>query len=238
MTFCIGIKVAQGLVGLSDTRLTSGTEYSSAPKTTVIQREQHAMFIMSSGLRSARDKALAYFNELLEAEDKYFSRLYIAVNKFAEQVRRVKKEDQQALEDGGYTFDLTCIIGGQFEEDKEHKLYMLYTEGNWVEAAEDSPYYVIGAPAYGKPILRRVLTYQSSPETALKLVFLAFASTRIASNDVGYPVDVVYYKKDSYSLIARRLEARELRPISSWWQNILKRGVSQMPSDWIRSIVD
>ncbi len=238
MTFCIGVKVAEGLVGLSDTRVTSGTEYSSAPKTTVIEREHHSMFIMTSGLRSARDKALTYFNELLEAEDKHFSRLYIAVNKFAEQVRRVKNEDQQALEDGGYTFDLTCIIGGQFEEDKEHKLYMLYPEGNWVEAAEDSPYYVIGASAFGTPILRRVLTYQSSLESALKLVFLAFDSTRIASNDVGYPVDVVYYKKDSYSLIAKRLEAKELRPISNWWQNVLKRGVSRMPSDWIRSIID
>jgi len=96
VTFCIGIKLEKGLVGLSDTRITSGVEYSSAPKTTVIQRENHAMFIMTSGLRSARDKALTYFNEMLESEDKYFNRLYVAVNAFAEQVRRVRKEDQDA----------------------------------------------------------------------------------------------------------------------------------------------
>ncbi|HEY98512.1 MAG TPA: peptidase [Dehalococcoidia bacterium] len=238
MTFCIGIKVARGLVGLSDTRVTSGVEYSSAPKTTVIQRENHSMFIMTSGLRSAHDKALTYFNEVLESEDKYFTRLYTAVNEFADQVRRVRGEDLKALKDGGYSFDLTCIIGGQLEEDKEHKLYMLYPEGNWVEASEDSPFYIIGESAFGKPILRRVLTYKSSLKEALKLSFLAFDSTRVAANDVDYPIDIVYYKKNSYSLVESRFRAEELRPISSWWQNVLKRGVSRMPSEWIRTITD
>ena len=238
MTFCIGIKVVDGIVGLSDTRLTSGVEYSSAPKTTTIQRERHSMFIMTSGLRSIHDKALTYFNEVLECEDKYFNRLYIAVNEFAEQVRRVRAEDQKALEDNGYKFDLTCIIGGQLEDDKEHKLYMLYPEGNWVEAVEDSPFYIIGESVYGKPILRRVLRYESSLVVALKLSFLAFDSTRVAANDVGYPIDVVYYKKNSYSLIENRFQAEELRPISAWWQNLLKRGVSRMPSDWIYSIME
>lgn len=237
MTFCIGIKVNDGLVGLSDTRLTSGVVYSSAPKTTIIQRENHSMFIMTSGLRSIRDKALTYFQEVIESEDKNFNRLYIAVNEFAKQVRRVRAEDQDALQNGGYSFNLTCIVGGQLEEDKEHNLYLLYPEGNWVEAAEDSPYYIVGESSFGRPILRRVLTYDSSLETALKLCFLAFDSTRVAANDVDYPIDVVYYKKDSYALIEKRFEAEELRPISNWWQGVLKRGVSRMPSDWIHSII-
>jgi putative proteasome-type protease len=236
MTFCIGIKVEDGLVGLSDTRVTSGAEYFSAPKTTVIQREKHSMFIMTSGLRSARDKALTYFNEMLTARDKNFNRLYIAVNQFAEQVRRVRAEDQKALKDSGYNFNLTCIIGGQLEDDDEHKLYMLYPEGNWVEAVEDSPYYIIGESGFGKPILRRVLTYQSSLEEALKLSFLAFDTTRVAAHDVDYPIDFVYYKKDSYSIIDKRFAAERLRPISDWWQNVLKSEVSKMDSDWIRTI--
>lgn len=236
MTFCIGVKVAKGLVGLSDTRLTSGSEYSTAPKTTIIQRDRHSMFIMTSGLRSARDKALTYFNEMLEVEDASFDRMYVAVNKFAEQVRRVRREDQESLQHGGYNFDLTCLIGGQLEKDKEHKLYMLYPEGNWVEAAEDSPYYIIGEARFGRPILRRVLTHQSSLETALKVVLLAFDSTRISANDVGYPIDVVHYKKDSYSLTVKRFEAEELWPITVWWQNVQKRSVSRMPSSWIRSV--
>ena len=236
MTFCIGIKVEDGLVGLSDTRITSGTEYFSAPKTTVIQRENHSMFIMTSGLRSARDKALTYFNEMLTARDQNFNRLYMAVNEFAKVVHRVRAEDYKALKAGGYSFNLTCIIGGQLEDDEEHKLYMLYPEGNWVEAAEDSPYYIIGESGFGKPILRRVLTYHSNLETALKLCFLAFDTTRVAANDVDYPVDFVYYKKNSYKIIDKRFVAEKLRPLSKWWQNVLKSEVSKMNSDWIRYI--
>jgi putative proteasome-type protease len=238
MTFCIGIKVEDGLVGLSDTRVISGAEYFSAPKTTVIQRGHHSMFIMTSGLRSARDKALTYFNEMLAAQDKGFNRLYVAVNEFAEQVRRVRTEDLKALKDSGYNFNLTCIIGGQLEEDREHKLYMLYPEGNWVEAVEDSPYYIIGESAFGKPVLQRVLTYRSSLEDALKLSFLAFDSNRVAARDIDYPIDVVYYKKNSYSIIEKRFTAEKLRPLSNWWQNFLKRGVTRMRSDWIKTITD
>jgi putative proteasome-type protease len=147
-------------------------------------------------------------------------------------------EDQKALKDSGYNFNLTCIIGGQLEEDEEHKLYMLYPEGNWVEAVEDSPYYIIGESAFGKPMLRRVLTYRSSLEDALKLSFLAFDSTRVAANDVDYPIDIVYYKKDSYSIIEKRFVAEKLRPLSNWWQNVLKRGVARMNSGWIKTITD
>ena len=63
------MKVADGLVGIADTRVTSGIEWITARKVTVIEREAHTMFIMTSGLRSARDKALTYFNEVLETEE-------------------------------------------------------------------------------------------------------------------------------------------------------------------------
>ena len=124
------------------------------------------------------------------------------------------------------------------EEDAEHKLYMLYPEGNWVEAAEDSPFYIVGESAFGKPILRRVLSYQSSLVVAIKLSFLAFDSTRVAANDVGYPIDLFYYKKNSYLMNNMRFQAGDLRHISEWWQNVLKRGVNRMPLDWFKSIME
>lgn len=132
MTFCIGMKVEDGLVGIADTRVTSGVESTVARKIAVIERKHHALFIMTSGLRSTRDKALTYFNEVLEEKDESFDNLYKAVNAFAEQVRRVTAEDKPALTQSGYQFNLNCIIGGQLENDREHKLYLLYPEGNWI----------------------------------------------------------------------------------------------------------
>ncbi len=64
MTYCLGIKVESGLVAIADTRLTSGTEVSTNKKISVHQLENHSLFIMTSGLRSVRDKAVTF--EVLE----------------------------------------------------------------------------------------------------------------------------------------------------------------------------
>jgi predicted proteasome-type protease len=72
MSFCIAIKVQDGLVGIADTRVTTGTQAITARKVTSIQHGKHCMFLMTSGLRSARDKALTYFHEMLEEKDDKF----------------------------------------------------------------------------------------------------------------------------------------------------------------------
>ena len=238
MTFCIGMKVRDGLVGVADTRVTSGTEWISAGKVTVIEREHHSMFIMTSGLRSARDKALTYFKEVLEERDESFDKLYKAVHALALQVRRVSSEDKEALTEAGYEFNLNCIIGGQLENDGEHKLYLLYPQANWVEVTLGTPYYAIGESSYGKPLLDRALTYDSSIETALKIGFLAFDGTRIASTDVDYPIDVALYQRDSYQIIQHRYQADELRPVSRWWQQRLEKSIEALPSQWTRIVLD
>ena len=238
MTFCVGMKVKDGLVGIADTRVTTGVEQITARKITVIERERHAMFIMTSGLRSVRDKALVYFEEVLEERDESFDKLYKAVNAFAEQVRCVSTEDKAALADAGYNFDLYCIIGGQLENDREHKLYLLYPQGNWVEVARSTPYYAIGESSYGKPLLDRTLTYDSSIETALKVGYLSFDATRIAATDVDFPLDVVLYKTDSYKIVQHRYEGDRLRQVSQWWQKRLVKSVSELPNHWVRPAME
>lgn len=238
MTFCVGMKVKDGLVGIADTRVTTGVEQITAHKITVIVREQHAMFIMTSGLRSARDKALTYFEEVLEERDESFDKLYKAVNALAEQVRRVGAEDKIALTEAGYSFDLHCIIGGQLENDPEHKLYLLYPQANWVEVAHSTPYYVIGESTYGKPLLDRVLTYDSSIETALKVGYLAFDATRIAATDVNFPIDIVLYRAGTYKIAQHSYEADKLRPVGRWWQRRLTKLVQQLPDGWVRTAIE
>ena len=83
MTFCLSMKVKEGLVGIADTRITSGTEYTIAKKVSIHQHGKHSMFIMTSGLRSVRDKAVTYFQEVIEDESQKFDKLYKAINAFA-----------------------------------------------------------------------------------------------------------------------------------------------------------
>jgi putative proteasome-type protease len=83
MTFCLGMRVQEGLVGIADTRVTSGNEVIQARKVSVFHQDGGGMFLMTSGLRSVRDKALTYFDDILAERQEPFDRLFKAVSAFA-----------------------------------------------------------------------------------------------------------------------------------------------------------
>jgi len=232
MTYCLGIKVQEGLVAIADTRITAGTSTTVKKKIYITQQDNSSLFIMTSGLRSVRDKAIHYFQEILE-EGAVYDKLYKAVNAFGEQVKRVAEEDRDTLEKAGFKFNLNTIIGGQLEADKEHKLFLLYSEGNWVELDESTPYVIIGNSGQGKAILNRVLTSNTPMKYALKAGFLSFDSTRVSNNDVEFPIDVVLYKKDSFSLIEHRYEKKDLENIAELWAEKLKAALDDIPDEWM-----
>lgn len=238
MTFCLGVKVAGGIVGIADTRITSGSEVSTKKKLFVYETgSKHSLFIMTSGLRSVRDKAITYFQEVLEEQDGKFNKLYKAVNAFGEQVKRVALEDKKTLQEAGLSFNLSAIVGGQLQDDDEHKLFLLYPEGNWIEVTDDgSPFIIIGNSGYGKPILYRNIKYDTSLETVLKLGFLAFDSTRVSANDVDFPIDVLIYNKNSYAIHEHRFDKQDLEHISFQWNALLKNSVSKLSDDWTEPI--
>ena len=233
MTFCLGINVSEGLVGIADTRLTSGNECLTARKVSVYERDGGAMFIMTSGLRSVRDKALTYFEDALGEREEPFTRLYQAVNLFTDQVRRVASEDKAALAEGGLGFDMKALIGGQMRGEDAHKLYLVYPEGNWVDTGRGTPYHVIGSTGYGKPILDRTLTYKDSMRHAFKTGCLAFDSTRISAADVDFPIDAVLYVPNTFRIVEHRYQEEDLLEISNWWQENLRRTLRNLPEDWI-----
>ncbi len=151
-------------------------------------------------------------------------------------MKRAAHEDKESLKEAGLNFNLYALVGGQLEDDKEHKIYLLYPEGNWVEVSEGSPFMIIGNNGFGKPILNRVLNYDSNMKFALKAGFLAFNATRVSANDVDYPIDVVYYEKDSYNIIEKRYSEGDLLGISEMWQDRLSQLVKDLPDDWTEKL--
>jgi putative proteasome-type protease len=237
MSFCLGIKVESGLIGIADTRLTSGTARVTARKVTLHQHGHHSIFLMTSGLRSVRDKALTYFNQVLNYETENVSRTYQLVNLLAEQIRRVAKEDKESLLEGGLDFNLHALVGGQLDEDDEHRLYMIYPQGNWVEVGTATPYYIIGESGPGRPILERTLKFDSSLEHALRVGFLSYNATHECCVDVDYPLDVVAYRKDTYQIVEHRYERKQLQPIAEEWEKHLKQAAQNLSADWTRDIL-
>ncbi|WP_295654632.1 peptidase [uncultured Mucilaginibacter sp.] len=235
MTYCLGIKVNKGLVALADTRITSGNDVTTKKKIYTFQKDNCSIFIMTSGLRSVRDKAITYFNEVLENGVDNFSKMYEAVNAFGEQVKRAAEEDKESLEKAGFKFNLNTIIGGQLADDDEHKLFLLYPEGNWVELGEGAPFVIIGNEKQGKAILNRVLKPETSLKLALKAAFVSFDSTRISAADVDFPIDVALYKSNSFDLVEYHYEEDDLNAVSTQWDLQLKKALKNISNHWMDS---
>lgn len=235
MTYCLGIKLKEGLVGIADTRISAGTSTSVKKKVLVMQDGKTSLFIMTSGLRSVRDKAVHYFQELI-SNGMVYDKMYKAVNAFGEQIKRVGDEDRESLLTAGYKFNLNAIVGGQLQNDEEHKLFLLYTEGNWVELDEGSPFAIIGNSGQGKGILNRIINPATTMRQALKAGYLSFDSVRVSSNDVEFPIDIVTYEKNSYHITEHRYEYEDLKQVSSEWNEKLKHYLDEIPGEWMEKM--
>ena len=150
---------------------------------------------------------------------------------------RVAEEDKISLEESGLAFNLHSIIGGQLEKDDEHKVYLIYPQGNWVEITNETPYQIIGEGGYGKPILDLGLNYNSSPITALKVGFLAFDATRRSATGVGFPIDVIYYKKNSFKFSEYQYDREEMQEVCAWWRENLTRSLEELPANWTNKVL-
>jgi putative proteasome-type protease len=230
MTYCLGIKIRDGLIGLADGRITSGSQLSAARKVTIMGAGGHKFFIMSSGLRSVRDKTLAYLRrDMGRRRGENYPTMLDAVSAFTDCLRRVDEEDREALEKSKLNFNLHAIIGGQLADDPEPYMFLVYPEGNWVEVDQRTPYLSIGATAYGKPILDRALRFDTNMQTALKLAYLSFDSSRFSSADVGYPIDMVTYCNGDNRWRESQFDYDELAEQRQWWNRNITDLAQRMP---------
>ena len=233
MTFCLGITVEDGLVGLADTRVLSGSESLVAKKVATYQGPGFSFFIMMSGLRSLRDKALLYFEEDYTRKIEARDRLFKVVNLFAGEVRRLAEEEGPSLRQADFNFNIHALVGGQMSADSAHQLFLVYPEGNWVEIGPDTPYQIIGNSGFGKPILERSLTHDDAILYAFKLGILAFDATRLCAANVDFPIDLLLYTRGSFDLVEHRFERKDLVQISDWWQERMRCAVNELPSEWV-----
>jgi putative proteasome-type protease len=236
MTFCIGIKVREGIIGLADSRIVVGSSQASKRKLSAIDHPAGTLFTMTSGLRSVRDKTLTYLGEHLEQRPEAYVKVYQVVNQFGEQLRRVRNEDGPSLNMSGLAFNSHAIIGGRLASDAEPQLYYVYPEGNWIESNLDLPYFIIGRTPYGKPILDRLLTYETPLRQALALALLAFDATRTSVTDVDGPIDVAVLAVNNQRPTFRRFNDEDFSESTDWWTQTLKDAINNMPHQWIDSL--
>jgi putative proteasome-type protease len=256
VTFCIGIKVSDGIVALADSRIVVGTSQSTKRKLATIDHPTGTLFTMTSGLRSIRDKTLTYLAETVrdpsdtaanasgtgpenkpgDDQRSFQTRVYQVANEFGNQLRRVRAEDEASLVASGLSFNSHAIIGGRLVDDTEPQLYYVYPEGNWIESSVDVPYFMIGRTHYGKPILDRLLRYDTPLQQALLLALLAFDATRTSVTDVDGPIDVAVLPADNNKFTFRRLADADFAESTDWWSKTLRDALAAMPHRWTEGL--
>jgi putative proteasome-type protease len=134
-----------------------------------------------------------------EPRDSLFSvpSMYRAARLVGQAVREVRAIDGPALEKFG--FAASFILGGQIGQEPP-RLFQIYSEGNFIEATDDTPFLQIGEHKYGKPILDRVARPSMRLGEAAKLLLLSFDSTLRSNLSVGMPLDFLIYERDSLSV--------------------------------------
>lgn len=230
MTYCLAINVKDGLVCLADGRITAGTQVTTARKVEFLNISGGQVLTMTSGLRSLRDKTLAYLKRDIKAQGGSIGTSMLdAVSAYTRALRRVNEEDAEDLERSKLAFNLHAIIAGKLAEDDEATAYMVYPEGNWIEVDTRTPYLSIGETSYGKPILDRALNYETDLVTASNLAYLSFDSTRISAADVGFPIDLITYSNAAGTWREAQYDYDDVLDQRRWWNENLTKLAMQMP---------
>ena len=128
-------------------------------------------------------------------------------------------------------FGATLIVGGQIR-GMEPRLFLVYPEGNFIEASDETPFFQIGETKYGRPILIRAFDPAMSMEAAVKLLYVSFDSTLKANLSVGMPLDMHVYTADSLQAgVQRRIEPDDayFNQVSSGWGDALKVAFDALP---------
>lgn len=240
MTYCVGLKLDRGLVFMSDTRTNAGVDNIS-----VFRKMFHweaegerSITLMTAGNLATTQAVVSLLRErALPAEERGSPSIMEAPSMFqvakliGETLREVIKDQKQDAGQCGEAFSATLIVGGQVRGGDPH-LFLVYPEGNFVEASPDTPFFQIGETKYGKPILVRAYDPGMSFEDAVKLLMLSFDSTIKANLSVGLPLDLHLYEADSFRAgEKRRIEQGDLfyELLSSGWGEALKEAFHRLP---------
>ena len=209
MTYCVGIMLDNGLIFASDSRTHAGVDnFARFCKMTVFERVGDRVIVLLSSGNLAGTQAVISILKQRNAADGV-ANLWAAKSMFdaamlvADAMRDVDRRDGQHLAANAVSFNASFILGGQIAGEQP-RLFRLYTQGNFIEASLETPYFQTGEAKYGKPIIDRVITRSTSLNDAAKCVLVSFDSTMCSNLSVGMPIDLICYQRDSLEVRMRR----------------------------------
>lgn len=240
MTYCVGLKIAAGLVFLSDTRTNAGVDNIARFKKTFnwSVKGERAITLVTAGNLSITQGVVTRLKQgiqraqtddvesILNAET-----MYRVAQIIGGTMREVQERNSDALQARGEASDATMIVGGQ-RKGGRHRLFQVYAPGNFIEATPDTPYFQIGEHKYGKPILDRVVAIDTPMKDALKAAMVSMDSTLRSNLSVGMPLDLTVIREGAFDFsVERRIDEDdvEFAEISTRWSNAVRDAFQTLP---------
>jgi len=241
MTYCLGIINRFGIVMAADSRTNAGVDYISAYKKLFdfsIPKER-VMIICTSGNLSISQGVITKLKKDIrneEPENLYtFSHLYDVARYIGDKSREIQELDRPWLEKDNIDYHCSFLLGGQIKGE-DPQLYLIYSQGNFIQATPETPFLQIGETKYGKPILDRTITPDTPLEALAKCALLSIDSTMKSNISVGPPIDLVMYQSDTLELrhkLQLRLGDPYLAKIRKLWEEYVRQAFEAMSNiEW------
>ncbi|MDB5413284.1 MAG: peptidase [Rubritepida sp.] len=238
MTYCVGLLLDEGLVMLSDTRTNAGLDNISifSKMFCVEEPGDRALVMLTAGNLAITQTVWNLLQSgvwiggkqqrLTDVPD-----MFAAAQLVGAAVREVAKQDGPSLAAQGFGFDCSLLLGGQIAGGPP-RLFLVYSAGNFIEATVDTPFLQIGEHKYGKPILDRVVSQQTSLTEGVALTLISMDSTIRSNLSVGLPLDLAVVRADQMKICTRRRITEDdpyYRTIREGWSEALRQAYHALP---------
>lgn len=240
MTYCVGMRLDRGLIFMSDTRTNAGVDDVSQ-----VRKMRHwenpgerAITLLSAGNLATTQAVVSLLDERTKAPSERDPSIMSAPSMFQiattvgdtlrEVIAGLREDGQQ---EASSAFRASLIVGGQIA-GSEPRLFLIYPEGNFIEAGDDSPFFQIGETKYGRPIIVRTFDRAMPFEDATRLLMVSFDSTIRSNLAVDLPLDLAIHERDTYRVgHQQRIEDNDpyFRRISEQWSLSLREAVNRLP---------
>ncbi|QPH53550.1 peptidase [Pontivivens ytuae] len=238
MTYCVALKLKDGIICLSDTRTNAGVDNISKYKKmfTWEQPGDRVICMMTAGNLAITQAVISLLDENIERAEDGIETLYTAPTMFrvaeivGDAMRIVMGRYGPGLSSAGESSASSIVVAGQ-RAGGAMRLFQVYSAGNFIEATEDTPYFQIGEHKYGKPILDRVITEETPLNMGVTAALLSMDSTLRSNLSVGMPLDLAVMRKDGIGFEQlRRIEEGDetFSQLSEAWSAALRGAFDQM----------
>jgi len=204
MTYCVAMRLKAGLLFASDSRTNAGVDHiATFRKMNVFELPgERLIVILNAGNLATTQSVLSLLRQRLTHDGASLHNvgsMYEAAELVGRTLKEIVARDANDATLGqGVDFGANFLVGGQIRGEGP-RLFHVYPQGNFIESTEDTPYFQIGEAKYGKPIIDRVIRYDSTLSEATKCTLISFDSTIRSNLSVGLPLDLVVYEADRFA---------------------------------------